>query len=85
MNDRFVDHATYSKRSIDMKKVENKQKYDTYMKIYSQYAKAVNIANVNDNFKNIVDDFRKMLEIPANKRLNLAMKQSWIDYYNRNK
>ena len=85
MNDRFVDHATYSKRSIDVKKVENKQKYDTYMKIYDQYAKAVNVTTINDNFKDIVNDFRKMLEIPVNKRLNSAMKQSWVEYYNRNK
>jgi hypothetical protein len=85
MNDRFVDHVTYSKHISNDKKVDNKNKYLYYLRVYNQYAKAVKVDNVDDKFKEIVDSYRQALEIPPYKRLNGAMKTSWIDYYNKHK
>jgi hypothetical protein len=82
MSDRFVDRATYYKRDNN---TNNKAKYDIYMRVYEQYAKAVNINDINDNFKNIVDEFRNTLEISPKQRLNTQIKQKWINYFNSHK
>ncbi len=84
-SDRFADNRTYSKKSTDVKQAQAKKSYNLYNKIYDSYAKAVNVTIVDDKFKSLVNEFRSILEIPANKSLNKSMKDSWIEWYNRNK
>lgn len=83
-SDRFSDTRTYSKRSSDSK-VQAKKSYNIYNNIYNDYAKAVGVTNITDNFKKLVDEFRELLEIPRGKHPDKQTKASWSDWYNRNK
>ena len=82
MSDRFCDRRTYSKRSTDTVKTQAKQAYNRINGIYTAYANAVKVNNINDNFKRLVDDFRECFALSVSARPTGLVKQQWINYYN---
>lgn len=81
MSDQFYDTRTYRKRSTDVKKTEAAKAYQRYNNLYDAYAKAVNVTTVNDNFKQIVDEFKSFFEYAASARPTGLIKQQWVEWY----
>ena len=82
MSDQFHDTRTYSKRTTNANP-QAKQQYNRFMSIYGAYAKLVNVAKVDDAFKNKVDEFRRFFEVPSFQRPTGLVRSQWIDYYNK--
>ena len=83
MSDRFRDTRTYSKRSTDIPKKEASKAYTIISGIYGVYAKLVNVTNIDEKFKNIVNDFREFFGYSTHTRPSGLIKQQWCDYYKK--
>lgn len=81
MSDRFNDTRVYRKRSTDSTKIEATKAFNRINGLYANYAKAVNVTKIDDNFKRIVDDFKACFEYPSSARPTGLIKTQWIDYY----
>jgi hypothetical protein len=82
MSDRFCDSRTYSKRSTEQAKTEAKKAYNRINNAYTAYASAVNVTNITEEFKALVQDFKECFALPKTARPTGLVKQQWISYYN---
>ena len=82
LTDKCQDHRTF--RKID-RPVVDRSIVNAYSSIYNKYANIVKVKVVTDQFKNMVNEFRREFEVPTMKHPTGLIKQQWISYYNRNK
>ena len=81
MSDRFCDRRTYSKRSTEPSSTEAKNAYKRINNTYIAYAKAVNVTNITEEFKALVQEFKVCFALPVTARPTGLVKQQWINYY----
>lgn len=84
-NDRFVDNATYSKRSSDVKNQGNAAAYRKFVSVFKQYATAVNVSTVSPDFEAVVRGYWECFCLPYGSKLKATDKSRWVGYYNRYK
>ena len=81
MSDRFCDRRTYSKHSTEQAKTEAKKAYIRINNAYTAYANAVNVTNITEEFKELVQEFKECFALPVTARPTGLVKQQWISYY----
>jgi hypothetical protein len=81
MSDRFCDTRTYSKRGTTVDKTVAKKTFNRINNGYAAYASAVNVTNITEEFKDLVQDFKECFALPVSARPTGLVKQQWISYY----